>query len=236
MPEPRTLDPLLVLHGALGSREQFEPLCAALSPQAEVHALNFPGHGRESGPVTALSVRILADEVLAWMNAREIVRARILGYSMGGYVGLLLARHQPSRITCVATFATKFRWSPAEAAKEIALLDPAAIRAKVPAYATTLAARHGADRWEDLVRATATLVRGLGERPALDTEDLRQIGQPVLVGVGDRDATVTIDETAEAARALPNGSFLVLPGTPHPIEKAPLGLLAAALRGFLENA
>jgi pimeloyl-ACP methyl ester carboxylesterase len=229
------MDPILLLHGALGSRDQLEPLRESLAAGRDVHCMNFSGHGGAPFPSAPLAIPLFADDVLWWMKSREILRVRIVGYSMGGYVGLYLARHFPERISSVATFATKFRWNKETAAKESAMLDPAAMRAKVPAFAAALAARHSEARWEELVRATAAMMLELGETPALSAGDLRAIEQPALLGVGDRDAMVSIDETAEAARDLRHGSLLVLPSTPHPIEKIPVGLLASALRGFFDN-
>jgi hypothetical protein len=47
--------------------------------------------------------------------------------------------------------------------------------------------------------------------------------------VGDRDAIVTLEETAAAARSLPAGELAVLPNTAHPFEQVHLPLLAALL-------
>lgn len=229
------MDPLLILHGALGSREQLEPLRQALAAGRDVHSLNFSGHGGAPFPSRPFGIALFAEDVLWWMKSREISRVEIVGYSLGGYVGLYLARHHPSSISAVATFATKFRWNRESAAKEAALLDPARMREKIPAFASALAARHSEARWEEVVRGTAGMMLELGATPALAVGDLRAIACPALLGVGDRDAMVSIDETAEACRELPNGSLLVLPSTAHAIEKVPVGLLASAIRGFLEQ-
>jgi hypothetical protein len=51
--------------------------------------------------------------------------------------------------------------------------------------------------------------------------------------VGERDNTVSVDESADIARRFPHGSLTVLPDTPHPIEQVDMALLAPALRDFL---
>jgi hypothetical protein len=48
--------------------------------------------------------------------------------------------------------------------------------------------------------------------------------------LGDRDTTVSLDETAAAVRALPQGELAVLPRTPHPLEQADAARLAFELR------
>jgi pimeloyl-ACP methyl ester carboxylesterase len=73
---------------------------------------------------------------------------------------------------------------------------------------------------------TAALLRTLGERPVVTDALLRTIGRPVRVLVGDRDATVTLEECVAAYRALPDGALGVLPRTPHPLEQVDLRRLA----------
>ena len=47
--------------------------------------------------------------------------------------------------------------------------------------------------------------------------------------VGDRDTTVSVEESAAAYRALPSGELMVLPRTQHPIERVDVYRLADVL-------
>jgi pimeloyl-ACP methyl ester carboxylesterase len=167
------------------------------------------------------------------MDGASIGQADLFGYSMGGYVALYLAATSPARIRRVATLATKLAWTPEIAARECALLDAATIRAKVPKFAAALEARHTATGWEALLTKTADLLRDLGSRPLITNEVLASIGQPVRIAVGDRDATVTIEECIAAVRHLPHGELEVVPRTPHPFEKVPVERVASSLSEFL---
>jgi pimeloyl-ACP methyl ester carboxylesterase len=80
---------------------------------------------------------------------------------------------------------------------------------------------------------TATLMTELGGRPLVDDGLLARIHQPVRLMVGDRDALVSIDETASVARKLVQGQLAVLPGTPHPIEQVRSGIVASMILDFL---
>lgn len=221
---------LLLLHGALGARAQLAPLAGCLADAVDVRFVEFEGHGRTPASGRPFAIEHFAENVVAAMDARGIARAALFGYSMGGYVALHLAATQPERVERVITLGTKFRWDPALAEREARRLDPAAIAAKVPRFAEALAARHvDAGGWESVLAHTAALLRSLGERPLLDDAVLGAIAQPVRVMVGDRDATVSIEETAGAYRALPNGELVVLPRTPHPLEQVDAALLAGLL-------
>jgi len=115
------------------------------------------------------------------------------------------------------------RWPPGR-------LDPNAIRAKVPGFANTLAIRHeNAGGWEAVLTQTADLLRELGDHPLLSDRNLARIRQRVRVIVGDRDNTVSVEESAAVAGALGAGSLTVLPNTSHPIEQVDLAKLAPAL-------
>src|SRR5258706_16149806 len=112
------MPPLLLLHGALGSKEQFDPLLPFLSEHVPVHSLSFTGHGSVPLADEPFSIELFCNEVLKWMDQEKIDCIDIFGYSMGGYVGLVLARRHPSRVNRVMTLATKFQWDEATAQRE----------------------------------------------------------------------------------------------------------------------
>ena len=224
----------ILLHGALGDRGQVTPLAERLSTAGgrSVTVLELPGHGTTPLTDGSFGIEAFAHAVVDLLDKAGIAEADFFGYSMGGYVALYLAATAPTRVRRVATLATKLAWTPEVAARESSLLDAAIIRAKVPKFATALEQRHTAIGWESLLDRTSTLLRDLGERPLLTSAVLSSIAQPVRIGVGDRDATVSITECAEAVKSLPQGELEVHPRTTHPFEKAPLDRLTRSLVDF----
>jgi pimeloyl-ACP methyl ester carboxylesterase len=228
---------LLLLHGALGAASQFDSLREVLRQLAadalSVHTLDFEGHG--SAPPLQRPYRManFAGNVRELLDHRRIDRASIFGYSMGGYVGLRLAFSESNRVERVMTLGTKFRWTPEVAEREGRMLDPRRLEEKVPHFARTLAARHGGAGWEAVLEGTREMMRSLGTDPELDDDTLGRLAIPVRIGVGDRDATVTVEESAAVSRIVPNGELEVLPGTPHPFEKVPLERLARSIIEFV---
>ena len=229
-------DDLVLLHGALGASSQLEPLADVLASRFRVHLLDFEGHGSASPRDRPMRVEYMAANVLDFLDTRGIRSAGFFGYSMGGYVALRLTLAHPHRVDRVATLGTKFRWNAETAEREAARLNPKAIRSKVPRFAETLAVRHGrAGGWEGVLARTAEFLRDLGENPPLTDVTLGQIRQPVRIFVGDRDNTVTADESAAVANSLPNGALTVLAETPHPIEQVAVDQLARVLRAFFSG-
>ena len=224
---------LLLLHGALYTQKEFEPLIPHLDGHGPVRTLDFSGHGQAPVPDEPFSIRLFAEDVLRLMDATGSENADIFGFSMGGYVGLYLARHFPDRIGRVMTLGTKLDWNPETSAREVKMLDPEKISEKVPKFAEVLKKRHGADRWEQVLGKTAEMMLNLGNEPELPYDAFSDIGCRVRVCVGDRDHMVGMDETARAYHLLPNAELCVLPGTGHPLEKIPPAALAADITEFL---
>lgn len=243
--EPDPIDPgitmslpedLVLLHGALGARGQLDAIAEAMETHVRVHQLDFEGHGSEPPRDRPLRVQHLAENLRDFLDAREISQAGLFGYSMGGYVALYFALQHPNHVARVATLGTKFRWNRETAEREAARLDPAVIRAKVPRFAETLAVRHGrSGGWEGVLARTAEFLRNLGEDPLLTDVTLGRVQQPVRIIVGDRDNTVSADESAAVARTLRAGSLTILPETPHPIEQVAVNDLVRVLRSFFSG-
>ncbi|MFB6457751.1 alpha/beta fold hydrolase [Chitinophaga sp. Hz27] len=224
--------PILLLHGALGAAPQFDSLKSLLEAHYDVHVLEFSGHGQQPFSAEGFSIPVFAGEVLRYLEEKSLDFIHIFGYSMGGYVALYLARHQPERIGHIITLATKYNWNEATAGREVKQLNPELIEEKVPAYARVLEERHTASDWKEVVNMTAILIEDLGHQSLLRANDYAQIASPCLLMMGDRDNMVSFQETIEAFKALPEAQFAVLPDTVHPLEKADAPLLAYHIRRF----
>jgi pimeloyl-ACP methyl ester carboxylesterase len=233
---PLVMRPIVLLHGALGSAAQLGPIADELRALGPVHVLEFPGHGETALGATEFSIEGFAQFVGASLAARGLDRPRVFGYSMGGYVALALEAARPGTCGSIVTLGTKYAWTAVSAAREAAQLDADAIRATLPRFAAALEARHRiAGGWETLLVRTAALLHGLGSGAALDAGRLAAVRCPVCCAVGDRDSTVTVEETQALALAV-RGNTEVLAGVQHPIERLPAGTATALMRSLGESA
>ena len=223
---------ILLLHGALGAQAQFANLKELLQAQYNIHTLDFEGHGtRAVANDRPFRIDHFAENVREYCAAHSLVKPCVFGYSMGGYVALRIAETTPDLIGDIFTLATKFAWNPETSAKETGFLDAAKIEAKVPKYAEFLRSLHG-EYWQDMLAQTKDMMLDLGNAPVLSPEALRSIPHRTRIALGDHDAMVTLRETEEYYRALPNSEMQVFPHTQHPLEKVPMGLLAEAIKEF----
>jgi pimeloyl-ACP methyl ester carboxylesterase len=225
---------LLILHGAIGAVKQFTHYVKFLESDYKVYAIDFTGHGGSDIPSIPFSIKLFGNDVLKWMEQKNFETIDIFGYSMGGYVALYLARHYPEKIGKIFTLATKFHWHEETAKREAAMLNPDIIMEKFPAYAEELKHRHSPEDWKVVLQKTADMMIELGHNNTLKDEDYRAIEAEVLVSVGDRDKMVSIDETLGVYKQLKNGQMLVMPNTPHPIEKVDPDRLVHSIKEFFK--
>lgn len=224
--------PLILLHGALGSKDQFASLEESLQDSFKIYTLNFEGHGGRSSS-REYTIDNFKENVLELMEEQKLTSACIFGYSMGGYVALKLAMDHPEKVEKVITLGTKFAWSPDIASQEVSRLNPLKIEAKIPQYAKKLEQRHSPLDWHQVLSKTAAMMVDLGDGKAIATKDFKKVECPVLITAGSEDQLVTIVESREVANAIPRANFHLFEGFKHPLEQVDMEKLTAAVNKFM---
>jgi pimeloyl-ACP methyl ester carboxylesterase len=221
------MNPILLLHGALGSKTQLDPLKSSLEKQGRtVFLINFSGHSGVPFAPT-FGIEAFSNDVLKFLQTFSIKRADIFGYSMGGYVALWFAHQHPEKAGKIVTLGTKFDWDPGSAEKETRKLNPEKIEEKVPAFARILQNRHAPNDWKELLRRTAEMMTGLGAKPLLTEAVFKSITQEVEILLGDQDDMADRSYTEHVSKLIPNSRFELLMNTPHPIEKVELSCITS---------
>jgi pimeloyl-ACP methyl ester carboxylesterase len=91
--------PLVLLHGAFGTIEScFVGLLPILAEARHVIAVELQGHGHTADIDRPLTYEHMADDVAALLRLLDVERVDVVGYSMGGAVGLQLAIANPSMV------------------------------------------------------------------------------------------------------------------------------------------
>ncbi|QOI96544.1 MAG: alpha/beta hydrolase [Flammeovirgaceae bacterium] len=223
------MNSLIVLHGALGSKNQLDPLCKVLrQAHPHVYSLNFSGHGGKPFR-PSFGIETFAEDVLRFLDDHQLKQIDLFGYSMGGYVALWLGYRHPERIGKIVTLGTKFDWSPASAEMETRKLNPKKIQAKVPAFARILEHRHAPNDWKELLQKTSLMMLGLGRQPLLTEKVLQTINKPVTICLGDEDDMADRNYSKKVSEIVPYGRFILLNKTPHPIERVDVSVLSSII-------
>lgn len=223
---------LLLLHGALSTRLQFDKLMPLLSGELNANAINFSGHGGLSIPMQGFTFNAFANDILEFADKQQIEKLNLFGFSMGGYAALYFAKLYPNRVNQIFTLNVKFNWDLTSTARETAMLDAEKMMLKVPGYANQLMMLHGIQMWKEVINQTSGMMTALSKDFLLTEEDWKSMKCPIRLAIGDRDTTSSIQETLDVYQKLPNASMWVLPNTSHPFEKIDQQKLAEEIKDF----
>lgn len=238
--------PLLLLHGLVGSAQNWRQNITYLAGQASVYAIDLPNMG-ESERVSGLdaSLESIADRVAAFMDAMGLDVVDVAGHSHGGAVTMMLAARHPHRVRRLILFAPanpycdlgrqligfyqtrigiwlarQIPWLP-RALKFTALTrmygDPSRARKEaLDGYTAGL-------RVPGTIDHVLNIVNGWHPDMARLRSALNNLAdKPTLLIWGDRDRTVGLGSARELQRTLTRSSLMVLPGVGHiPFEEMP---------------
>jgi len=225
---------VLLLHGALGTKDQFNELTEYLLPNYEVLSMNFEGHGDYLSN-NEFSMQLFVDQVISFLKESKVENTHVFGYSMGGYVALKLALKAPKLVVKIITLGTKFDWSKEATDKEVAMLNPEVMEVKIPDYAAILKNVHSPNNWKEVVYKTANLMLSLASGSKLSQEDLMLIENDVLISVGEKDTMVGVEESSMAVSFLRNANLKVIDNFRHPLELVDKEMLSRIICDFLKK-
>jgi 3-oxoadipate enol-lactonase len=90
--------PVLLFHGTTMSRTAWDLVIASM-PEARTYIqVEFPGSGESSMPQAPLSVEGLVSDALAVLDALEVQRCHVAGYSLGAVIAAATSALAPERI------------------------------------------------------------------------------------------------------------------------------------------
>jgi pimeloyl-ACP methyl ester carboxylesterase len=104
-------EPLIVLHGALGSLEMFGGNIETLAKTRQVIAVDLRGHAHTGLGDGDLTYEVMADDIAGLMAHLGLAKADVLGYSLGAGVALHVAVRHPERVRKLVVAATPLRRS-----------------------------------------------------------------------------------------------------------------------------
>jgi pimeloyl-ACP methyl ester carboxylesterase len=108
---PPAVPAVLLLHGWTASADlNFFPVYDSLAGAYRVIAPDARGHGRGMRSAEPFSLEDCADDTAALLEQIGADRVIVVGYSMGGPVGMLLARRHPGRVRALVMQATALEW------------------------------------------------------------------------------------------------------------------------------
>lgn len=100
--------PLVLLHGALMTIEQFGDVLPSLAKTRQVIAIEQQAHGRTADIDRPFRYEQMADDTVAVLRQLGIEEADIFGYSMGGGLALQIAMEHPELVRKLVVAAAAY--------------------------------------------------------------------------------------------------------------------------------
>jgi pimeloyl-ACP methyl ester carboxylesterase len=239
---PPSATPVLLLHAWVESRRSFDRLAPLLPASTRAIAVDQRGHGDAEKPLTGYTLKSLAADVDAFMEAIGITAAVLVGSSSGGYVAQQVAVAYPSRVAGLVLIGSPrtLQGRPAFADEVEGLTDPIDT-AWVRQTLTWFPLFHGVPEWylEDRVRDGARVPAAVwresfdGLIAAEPPTDTGTIAAPTLVIWGDRDELLPREQEEDLAAAIPASRLVVYEETGHAVLWEQPERLASDLRAFI---
>jgi pimeloyl-ACP methyl ester carboxylesterase len=236
--------PLLLMHGAEGSRRMFDPIVPLLMPHFTVISYDQRDCGETENPATPAFLADLAADAKALLLALGHARSHIYGTSFGGRVAQALSLLHPEVVDRLVLGST---WPLPQVLQELneqAVQEIMELRQRLPDSAAALAAYFFPPHFLELQRHLEDIFKNAqpqserGRRrsqtvtdgPALD---IRNIEAPTLLLAGELDRVVPPRVTLGMADVIPNVRSTLLEGVGHAGVLQVPEEIAAHLRRFL---
>jgi pimeloyl-ACP methyl ester carboxylesterase len=180
-------EPLLLLHGGLGSIQMFGPVLPALAADRKVIAVDLHGHGRTALGDREISLIDMGDDLAVVLQELGYEQVDALGYSLGGGVAFRLAVQHPElvrRLVLVSAGYARHGFYPEMLPMQAAVGAAMAEQMKdTPMYQSYAAIAPHPEDFPKLLDRMGALMR----TPYDWAEDVKKLRMPVMLVFGDSD-------------------------------------------------
>lgn len=192
-------EPLLLLHGNGESHDYFQHQIGEFSKYYHVYALDTRGHGKTPRGQAPFTIRRFAEDLLDFMDEREIGKASLLGFSDGGNIAMVFAMARPDRVDRLILNGANLNAKGVKGTTQIPIEIGYRIARRFSAKS------EGAKRHAELLGLMV-------HDPNVAVEELSQIKAKTLVIAGTRDV-IKKGHTELIAKSIPGAELAWIPGT-----------------------
>ena len=197
-------EPLLLLHGGLGSIEMFGPLLPELARTRQVIGVDLHGHGRTRLGDRKISLPDIGDDLAALLDHLGHDQVDVMGYSFGGGAAFRLAVQHPEKVRRLVIASAGFAQDgfhpemlPMQAQVGAGMAE---MMKDTPMYQSYAAIAPDPSEFPRLLDAMGELMR----TPYDWSADVAKLTMPVMLIYGDADM-FRLDHIVEFYRLLGGG-------------------------------
>lgn len=213
-------EPLVLLHGNGEDGTYFAHQIKHFSQRFRVLALDTRGHGRSPRGEAPFTIRQFTRDLLAFLDARGIERAHLLGFSDGGNIALVFALAHPERVGKLVLNGANLNTRGVKRSVQV----PIELGYRMARLFAGLSAK---------ARANAEMLGLMVNDPNVAPEELAALTAPTLVIAGENDM-IREDHTRLIAERIPNARLAFVPGDHFVAAKNPAAFNREVERFLLE--
>lgn len=198
-------EPLLLLHGGLGSIGMFGPVLSLLEAEREVIAVDLHGHGRTPLGDRPIRLQDIGDDLAVVLQALGYEQVDVMGYSFGAGAAFRLAVQHPGQVRRLVLVSAGFAQDgfypemlPQQAQVGAAMAE---MMKETPMYQSYAAIAPDPSEFPRLLDAMGELMRIEFDW----SEDVKSLRMPVMLVYGDSDM-YRLEHVVEFYRLLGGGA------------------------------
>jgi pimeloyl-ACP methyl ester carboxylesterase len=180
-------EPLLLLHGGLGSSGMFASVLPILAQNHQAIEVDLHGHGRTGLGNRAISLIDMGDDMASILTKLSYKEVDVMGYSLGGGVALRLAIQHPASVRRLVLVSTPFAQAgfypemlPMQAQVGAAMAES---MKETPMYKSYIAVAPKPEDFPKLLDRMGEVMR----TPYDWSADVKKLNMPVMLVYGDSD-------------------------------------------------
>ena len=201
--------PVILLHGGLGHSGNWgHQVPALVSSGYRVVLIDSRGHGRSTRDLRPFMYELMAFDVLAVMDALQLQKAAVVGWSDGACIALILAMKASGRIAGVFFFGCNMDPSGTKEIKPSPILDRCFGR-HARDYAELSVTP---DQFDAFAEAVGQMMK---TEPNYSAVDLAHIHVPVGIVQSEHDEFIKPEHAEYLARSIPAAELIILPDVSH---------------------
>ena len=216
-------EPVVLLHAAFVSSSSWAISIPTFSKHFRVIAPDSRAHGRTDNPAGKLSYAMMADDSAAFIEALNLNKPMVVGWSDGGQIALEIAMRYPNLAKAFVVGGVWYKLSESLMSMMHTIGFEGINVVNMEAFERFLVESGSGERWAashhhgpDYLKTLATQL----STPFLtnlnySVTDFQKIVAPTLVLIGDRDPVVPIEQAVDMYRQIPNAELAVSPNTGH---------------------
>ena len=229
---------LLIIPGLATNIDYWQLTIPALAEHFRVVAVDPPGMGKSDKPDAGYELPWIVRQIEAFMQAKGIERAHVMGGSLGGHLALLLALQHPERVDRMVLMGSCGAWPEPGPLLDLGIRllwnDPMVIDHLRRNWPTIFADIVLSDtpvsrellRYQMAVRANLMAYWPEGQATSRALRSIfyntcrgcmERITTPVLLIWGDDDRVHLLEEGQYMAAHLPDATLLIVPQSGHEV-------------------